>query len=273
MTALLLVLDLSGFGVTRRLAGLGAGAFGPLERAVGGLTGGDARVEQLTRERDALAEQVRALRSHQDDAAALRPLLADPDLSGARVVAARVVASQRPVVGGRGRLTLDVGTRDGVQVDRAVVADGGLVGRVVAAGPWTCDVAVLGDPAAVVGVRVGAAGPLGRVGGGSASLSGAVPGPQTGGGASPAGGLSLEVLTDGAVAAGAVVTTAGSPGGRPYPAGLRVGTLRSVDPRTGGLVTTGSLTPAVDVTRLRVVAVLLGAPRSTPRPASTAGAP
>ncbi len=60
-------------------------------------------------------------------------------------------------------LTLDAGSHDGVVTDVTVVSADGLVGRVVAVSPWTCDVQVLGSAGSVVGVRVGTAGTMGTV--------------------------------------------------------------------------------------------------------------
>lgn len=67
------------------------------------------------------------------------------------------------------------------------------------------------------------------------------------------------------------VSTLGSVGGIPYPAGLRIGTVSSVETAVGTVAQTGVLTPSVDATSLDVVAVLVTSPRSTPRPTATAG--
>ena len=66
-----------------------------------------------------------------------------------------------------------------------------------------------------------------------------------------------------------VVTTLGSVGDRPFVPGIRVGTVRAVQLGVGRLAPTGTVTPAVDTTSLDVVAVVLTAGRSTPRPTST----
>ena len=63
-----------------------------------------------------------------------------------------------------------------------------------------------------------------------------------------------------------LVTTLGSVGGGPYPPGLRVGTVASVDPPRGQLTATASVRPAVDPTTLDVVGVLLPTTRAAARP-------
>ena len=186
-------------------------------------------------------------------------ILEQPALAGARLVPARVVAVGASGPGGPERVTIDVGSRDGVEVDRTVVSAEGLVGRVVSVAPWTCDVLLLGSPDLAVGVRVGEGGVLGEASG-SAVTGAARPAP---------GRLSVALVERGSMAAGDAGTTLGSVGGRPYVPGIRVGTVRSVDPGVGRLAPTGTLSPAVDATSLDVVAVVLGDARTAARPVVT----
>ena len=163
--------DLARPASTSVLRGAAASALGPLERAVA--VGGDARLARVTAERDQLARRVAADR---DAAAAGRRLTALlGSTSAARVVPARVIAFGGGVTTGVRRVTLDAGSRDGLAVDLPVVAADGLVGRVVAVSDWTCDVAVLGDRARHVGVRVGAGGTLGAVAAGCHATPGSAP--------------------------------------------------------------------------------------------------
>jgi rod shape-determining protein MreC len=255
-TILVLLLDLVGGPGPSVLRRAGGAALGPLERA---LSPGDGAIDAVRAERDALADEVRQLRAGRADSAALAALLAAPTTQGARVVPARVVAVGAPGASGPERVTIDAGSRDGVEVDRTVVTDGGLVGRVVAVAPWTSDVALIGSPDVVVGVRVGARGLLGSIG----SRQSGNAGPRD------PRDLSLQLVAPGALAAGDAVTTLGSVDGRPFVAGVRVGTVRTVDPERGLLAPSAAVTPAVDVARLNIVGVLLTAPRSAPRAAAT----
>lgn len=256
LTALLLVLDLVGGPGPSLVRRAGGAVFGPLERAI---SPGEGELDRVRAERDALADEVRQLRAGAANDAALSALLASPATRGARVVPARVVAVGAPGASGPERVTIDAGSRDGIEIDRTVVSSAGLVGRVVSVAPWTADVALLGSPDVIVGVRVGTANLLGSV---SARTSGTT-GPRA------TGDLTVQLVGSGTLTPGASVTTLGSVGARPFVAGVLVGTVRAVDPDRGLLAPSGSLTPAVDPSSLDVVGVLLTAPRTTPRPSAT----
>ncbi len=257
VTAFVLAVDLSGAANLEPVRGAAAAALGPLERLLGPRDGvvSELRAENLElRGRLSAAEQDAAVESR------LATILTEPVLAGAVVVPARVVALGVSGPAGPERVTIDVGARDGVKVDRAVVAEGGLVGRVVSVAPWTSDVLLVGSPDLAVGVRVGPQGVLGQASG-SAAPGGAGPEP---------GRLSLALVETGTMRSGDAVSTLGSLGGGPYPPGLAVGTVTSVDDDAGRVAQTGALRPSVDPTSLDVVAVLVTTPRSTPRPTATA---
>lgn len=260
LTVVVLGVDVSGGPGAGQLRAAGGAAFGPIERFLSPGVDGDgadasgaaaagARDGVL---RDQLVAQTREARE-------LAALSGAPDLAGSTFLPARVVGVGRQGAAGPERVTLDLGARDGVKPDLSVVTSAGLVGRVVAVSPWTCDVLLVGSADLVVGVRVGASGTLGSVGSGAR-------GPQH----RPAGLLNLTVVERGTVRTGDAVTTLGSVGGSPFPAGLRVGTVQDVDQVPGDLTPTASVRPAVDLTRLDVVGVLLTGPRTTPRTPSTA---
>lgn len=254
VTVAVLGLDVAGGPGVAELRSAGGAAFGPLERILSPGAGRDDAATAGAQDRvlhDQLVAQTRVAR-------ALDELTGAPDLAGSTFLPARVVGVGRQGASGPERVTLDVGSRDGVEVERSVVAADGLVGRVVAVSPWTCDVLLVGSADLVVGVRVGRSGTLGSVGSGAR-------GPQR----RPAGQLNLTVVERGSVRPGDVVTTLGSVGGTPFPAGLRVGTVEEVDQAPGDLTPTAAVRPAVDLTTLDVVGVLLDGPRSTPRPSSS----
>ncbi len=258
LTALVVLLDLSGALDLAPVRGVAAAGLGPLERAVGPRDDATSRLQaENTRLRAGLADADRRLAGAADASA----LLADPAVDGLPLVLARVVAVGAPGPAGPERVTLDVGSRDGVEVDRTVIAAGGLVGRVVSVAPWTSDVLLVGGPDLVVGVRVGTDGVLGEASGTAAD---GVPAPAP-------GRLALTLVERGTMATGDTVTTLGSAGGRPFVAGIPVGTVSEVAPSAGRLAATGVLTPAVDTTTLDVVAVVVGPARSEPRPTATGG--
>ncbi|KGN41418.1 rod shape-determining protein MreC [Knoellia aerolata] len=258
VTSALVVLDLVGGpgpGLLRRGA---ATVLGPLERVLA--PSGRAGEDELLRDNERLADELRQARLERAEATAAAQLLASPTTAGAEVVPARVVGVGAPGPQGIVRITIDVGSRDGVSVDRTVVASGGLVGRVASVAPWTSDVLVVGGPEVVVGARVGAAGALATVGADARSAADRGPGE-----------LGLALVQVGALAVGDEVRTLGSVDGRPFVPGVLIGTVTAVQPSRGRLAPTGTVRPAVDTGSLSVVGVLLTAPRTTPRPAATGG--
>jgi rod shape-determining protein MreC len=256
LTLLVLALDLAGAPGAGALRSAGGAALGPLERLMSPSDGPGGAGADATR------AAVGSTQLAQESVAGqqFRQLLAAPDLSGRALVPATVVAVGRQGAAGPERVTLDVGSHDGIRADLSVVNAGGLVGRVVEVSPWTCDVLLIGSADLVVGVRVGSVGTLGSVGSGARGTH-----------RRPAGQLNLTVVERGVVSPGDAVTSLGSVGGSPFPPGLRVGTVGEVDDAPGDLTPTAAVRPATDITALDVVGVLLTGPRSTPRPAVTAG--
>ena len=165
-------------GVRRRRSRAGARAPPPpcSARSNDSLGPGDDEVSAARAEQTALATRLAAA---QREVAALHGsagILEAPALAGARLVPARVVAVGASGPAGPERVTIDAGSRDGVEVDRTVVAAEGLVGRVVSVAPWTSDVLLVGSPDLTVGVRVGPRGVLGEASG-AAVAGGARPAP------------------------------------------------------------------------------------------------
>ena len=268
LTVFLLGLDLSRAGSTSFLRTGAAAAFGPLERTLTVfLLGRDGDITRLTRERDELE------RARQQDAATMQQarqvtsVLALPAAKGARLLAARVVAftpggSTAGSASGDRRVTIDVGSRDGVTKDLTVIAGAGLVGRVIRVAAWTSDVLLVGDRSCTVGVRVGKDNRFGSV-----SAIEPVGAPPRG-----PGRLSLTLLEQGSVVVGDLVTTLGSVGGRPFVPDIPVGRVVSIDPGRGQLTSTAVVEPVVDTATLDVVAVVLSTRRSVPRAPVTGSA-
>lgn len=253
LTTLVIGLDVTGGPGAPQLRAAGGAAFGPLERFLAPALGGDgADTPDASAARNGVLHD--QLVAQTREGAAVAGLAGAPDLAGSTFLAARVVGVGRQGAAGPERVTLDIGSKDGVRADLSVVSADGLVGRVVEVSPWTCDVSLVGGADVVVGVRVGAAGTLGSVGSGAR-------GPRH----RSAGLLNLTVVERGSIAVGDPVTTLGSVGGSPFPAGLRVGTVQEVDRSPGDLTPTAAVRPSVDPTTLDVVGVLLHGPRTTPR--------
>ena len=142
---------------------------------------------------------------------------------------------------GRTTLTLDVGSSDGVAEDTAVIAGGAVVGRILLAGPTTSTVQLITDPDSRVAVRLR--------GSRETALAAGTADPNS---------ITLQLfdaLVD--VVPGERVVTVGSPNGRPFPAGLTIGTVSGVSGSVGSLQRTVRMQPAADVTALDRVLVLL----------------
>ncbi|HYH49718.1 MAG TPA: rod shape-determining protein MreC [Acidimicrobiia bacterium] len=183
----------------------GDAAFRPLEGAVANLgrNGDLAEVTAaLARERERAESEAARADAMTIEASRLAALLALDGPAGAEGFAARVVS----VGAGPGApLVLDRGTVDGVRAGMPVVAAGGLVGRVLEAGPHQSTVLPLTDTSSAVGVRAGEP---------------AASGVGQGLGASR---LRLDLLDpNAALQAGDLVVTSGLRHSR-FPAGLAVG--------------------------------------------------
>lgn len=245
----LMLLDLRG-GPTDTLRGIGATIGGPLqamaESAFGPLRTGEFRradAEELGRQVEALQDANRRLTLENDilAEAATAAVGSERALRWAQersesAMTARVVAADPAL--DAGAVTIDIGAQDGVVPDSAVLVAGGLVGRVTSVTPTTSSVLLVTDPASSVAARVG---PHAALLQGSGDPHGAH--------------LShLDPLAE--VAVGQRVTTLGSDDGWPYPAGITVGTVRSVTGELGDLDRVVSVEPSVTLSELDHVIVL-----------------
>ena len=254
-TVLVLAADLAGAPGTGAVRTAAGAVLGPVERLLRPAVDRDdpgVRETRATTDADTTAASAA-------EAAAFQRLLEVPETEGRAFVPARVVAVGRTGAAGPERVTIDAGSRDGLRTDLAVVNADGLVGRVVAVSPWTADVLLVGAADLTVSVRVGS-GVLGSVGSGAT-------GPRR----QAAGDLTLTPVQRGVLSRGDVVTTLGSLDGTPYLPGLRVGTVTTVDADPAVLVPTAGVAPAVDVTTLDVVGVLVVPARTGARTAVTGG--
>ena len=168
--------------------------------------------------------------------------------TSARIVTGRVVGVGTPGASGLQRLTIDLGSRDGIAVDQSVLSVDGLIGRTVRVGATTSDVLVLGAADLVVGVRT------------ESGLLGTLGPPTPADAAREVGQLTFTAIGRGDLTPGEPLTTVGSPDDRPFVAGIPVGTIASVDPAGGRVGAVAAVSPAADVTRLDVVAVVVPTP-------------
>ena len=251
-TLVVLVGDLAGHPAVDAIRSAAGTVVGPAQRFLAGVR--PAEVAQLSAENAELRAEADRLARQLQVLTQLEELVGAGAVKGRTAVIGQVVASEVSAVGGRS-LTLDVGSHDGVVVDSTVVSAAGLVGRVVAVAPWTCDVQLIGAAQSVVAVRVGERGLLGTV----------APVP-VGGGGDDSTQLAITLAQPGSPQVGDRVTTLGSVGGRPYAPGITLGRVVSVDPDRGRDTVTGRVVPAVDRGSIDVVAVLIPEGRAQPRP-------
>lgn len=211
-----------------------------------GLTPRDERIQHLEQARIRAEERARAAESGSAPTGDERSLTARHADAEHDVVIAHAIAFTPAERSGERRVELDTGQDGGVVANAAVVAGGGLVGRVTRVGAHSATVTLIDDDASVVGARDTRTGALARV-------TGRAP---AGVGARPEGHLSLVLPAGARVQADDVVETAGSPGGAPYPAGVPIGWVTSVDADGGRLERSATVRPFVDATRLDVVGIL-----------------
>lgn len=116
--------------------------------------------DELEAENERLREELDALRGEQiaaqADREAFEALLEAVDLDYATDLERVVAEVTRRGVGNFDDdvITIDRGTRDGLEVDMAVVTNAGLVGRIAQVDATTSIVQLLSDPELVVGVRL-----------------------------------------------------------------------------------------------------------------------
>jgi rod shape-determining protein MreC len=194
----------------------------------------DLRVRM--QEERALSRTAESLRTLLDLRARL-PLLT----AAAEVVAGSATPEFRSI-------TINKGKQSGVQLDMAVIAPAGIVGRVVMPGANAATVQLLVDSNAATAVTVARSGAQGIL------L------------ARPDGTLRLEFLPSAAeVQRGDLVVTAGTD--RVYPKGLTVGTVELIE--GAGATRVVTVRPAVELSSLQTVLVVLGESAPPAKPPGT----
>jgi len=249
-------------GPLRSMQRFGGSFFGGLERVssvvsdpiVGffnrGESGSSGQVaalqQQIVRLRTELSQEQLSKAEYQQ----LSQLLQLSGRGGYRIVAARVIAIGQ---GYAQTVTLDAGSRDGVQPEETVLDGQGLVGTVTAVSPQTCTVLLATDATSVVGVTLASSGQIGWVTGPGKTRSGT-------------GLLRLQVLdASAALAPGEQLVTSASVRDRPYVPGVPVGVISQVENQAGSLTALALVRPYVDFTSLGVVGIVVAPPARNPR--------
>ena len=200
------------------------------------------RNEALQTANDSLTSQLR--RAQNDDARyfEIEGVARLGSSRGLSLVAAQVVAVG-PAQSFSRTVTVDAGSRQGVEPDLTVVNADGLVGRVVSVTPSSATVLLVTDAGSTVGGRLSESRELGFLDG-----NGDIGATST-----------LEFsLVDHVVSpeVGDTVTSWGSRDGAPYVAGIPIGTVVDVRSSPADLTETATVQPFVDFSSLDVVAVV-----------------
>lgn len=260
----LIVFDLRGGdgGITRPLRGLGDTVLGSAERAMAVVTvpvrnfvdsvstlgDSEQRIAELEAENARLKAELDTVAVDKARVADLDALLGLVDSNSYTTVPAQVIAVG-PAQGFAWTVTIDAGSRDGVERDMSVIAGAGLVGRTIDVGPTTSTVLLLVDATSSVGGRLSGSSQIGIVSGTGRQDS-----------------LQMQLLDPLAVVdVGDIVVSFGSEGGRPYAPGIPIGVVSEMRGTEGQLTRSAILTPYIDVSRLDIVGVVLRAPESAPR--------
>jgi rod shape-determining protein MreC len=226
---------------------VGGRVFGPVERVAGDVTGvftgsgSSGQVATLQRQNDQLRAELAQAQADDGDAAQLASLL---HLAKGRY---RVVMGTVIAAGGEysDTVTINVGSGDGITANETVLNGSGLVGTVVGVTSGTATVQLLTDAATTVGVRLAQGGQIGALSGTAQDLTGSAP-------------LKLTLFSAGVtLKPGQQLVTFGSVGGRPYVAGIPVGTVTKVTSQPGSLTPAATVQPFADVTSLGVIGVVV----------------
>ena len=258
----MIVLDLRGSGPLSPLRSLGEATLGPLERvsatvvipvrdffqSLGSLGEKDQQIADLQADNDRLRAQLDTVASDRARIADLDALFGLVDANDYTAVPAQVIAVG-PAQGFAWTVTLDVGSRDGVERDMSVISGKGLAGRVISAGPATSTVLLIVDATSSVGGRLSDTSEIGIVSGtGRQDV------------------LQMQLLDPLAeVNVGDVIVTYGSEGERPYATGIPIGTVKELRGTEGQLTRSAIIDPYVDVSRLDIVGVILRGPERADR--------
>jgi rod shape-determining protein MreC len=216
--------------------------------SLGGLGDADARIAQLEADNARLQAELATVANDRARVADLEALLGLVATNDYETVPAQVIAVG-PAQGFAWTVTIDAGSRDGIERDMSVISGAGLVGRTIDVGPTTSTVLLIVDATSSVGGRLSGTSQIGIVSGTGRQDS-----------------LTMQLLDPLAIVdVGDVVVSFGSEGGRPYAPGIPIGVVAEMRGTEGQLTRSAILEPYVDISRLDIVGVVLRAPESAPR--------
>lgn len=240
--------------------GFAASVMGPLQSGIATLTAPIGRfvsdlvnlpglrqdVNRLQQENDVLRGEIDKQEYIRNRAAELDALLRIAGSGAYRVVLAQVVAIG-PAQDYTRTITIDAGSRDGIEPEMTVISGRGLVGTVASVGPTSATVILIADRQSRVGSRTAETMEIGVVSGDGSFDS-----------------LTLQYLTSAEPKVGQRVLTRGSLKGRPYVAGVPIGEIVDVQGGAGQLQS-AVIKPFVNLGALDLIGVVVEPPRIDPR--------
>jgi rod shape-determining protein MreC len=131
------------------IGGTGSGFF----QYVGNLRSAAAENVQLKQRIEQMEMEFHQLRTEQGENERLRALLDFKEKSEYQMVTARVIARDPSVW--FDTITINRGSSSGIELNMPVVTPGGIVGRVIAIGPWTAQVMLITEERSAAGAVVG----------------------------------------------------------------------------------------------------------------------
>ena len=260
----LVIIDLRGSssGPTAAIRSAGAAVLAPLERVSGSIFGPllslgdslgslgekDQQIADLTAENTRLRADLDLVANEKARVAELDSLLGLVGNNGYVTVPAQVIAVG-PAQGFAWTVTIDAGTRDGVEPQMSVISGAGLVGRTISVTPTTATVLLIVDATSSVGARLAGTSQIGIVSGSGRQDA-----------------LQMQLLDPLAVVdVGDIVVSFGSEADRPYAPGIPIGTVLEMRGTEGQLTRSALIQPYVDVSRLDIVGVVLRVDERAPR--------
>lgn len=259
-----IILDLRGSssGPTSFIRSAGAAVLAPFERVSGSIFGPvvsfgqsigslgekDARIQELESENSRLQAELDLVANDKARVAELDALLQITNTNGYVTVPAQVIAVG-PAQGFAWTVTIDAGSRDGIETQMSVISGAGLVGRTIAVTPTTSTVLLVVDATSSVGGRLAGTSQIGIVSGSGRQDA-----------------LQMQLLDPLAVVdVGDVIVTFGSEADRPYAPGIPIGTVLEMRGTEGQLTRSALVEPYVDLSRLDIVGVVLRVDERAPR--------
>lgn len=207
------------------------------------------KLDQLKLENKRLLEELAEAEDVKGELKQLKDVLDLAGRGGYKVVAAKVIALESSG-NFEDTITLDIGSSSAISRDMTVISGKGVVGVVKSVTSRSAIVQLISDPGFRMGVRIAGTQAMGILAGeGSSSFS-------------------LELLdARGTVKEGDVLLSRGSTGNRPFPPGLPVGVVTSVDDSIGALTKSATVRSFADLGSQGVVSVIISTKVDDPRDA------